>query len=100
MCKTKNKKSPQQTFLHQVKSFLIANAIMFFWASKGAGVMSWWWLPALIWGIHLANLYFELRQKGEEPRLLTNDQKESWTERSSRPVQKPKEKAWSEKDLV
>jgi len=93
------KKDPQSRFISNVKSFLIVNAIFVFLAFRGSGAMSWWWLPAFIWGISLLNQYYELRRSGDEPRFLSESPQDDrqWPKQEQPKEKKPR---WSEKDLV
>jgi hypothetical protein len=100
MCRNRNyKKDPQSRFISNVKSFLIVNAVFVFLAFKGSGAMTWWWLPAFIWGISLLNQYYELRRNGDEPRFLAEPPKDDhyWQKKESPKEERPR---WSEKDLV
>ena len=100
MCRNRNyKKDPQSSFISNVKSFLIVNAIFVFLAFRGSGALAWWWLPAFIWGISLLNQYYELRRIGEEPRFLAEPRQDDhhWPKQESPKEKRPR---WSEKDLV
>jgi len=95
MCRKSNK-DPRSTFFEGLKSFLIVNAIVVFITMRGGQILSWWWLPAFIWGISLLNQYRKAFYS-DDPFLPEGKRGFMPDDRRRTPVEKPK---WKEKDLV